>query len=663
MDRILITRSQDYFRGKHSGRFAGLDILSELPKVIAVDTETTGKWAYKERMFSIQIGTRTKSYLVDLESIPFKEVIPYLEGKQLVGHNLIFDLGFFYREGYFPEKVFDTFVVSRILYNNKDRIHTHNLGAVVKRELGVELDKSIQKNIHKLKLSQPKAIEYAFADVEYLLPLKDVLVKKVIANGQEKTVLLHNEWVLAQAYMEQCGLPINKKKWIEFAKRNKEELKKIDSEIIDIIVSKFPEYKDNQMDLFGGEEQKILINLNSDEQVLEVLHKFGLNPVDEKEKPSMKRDVLKKINHPLAKLLVKRSKVLNRVNAFGESFLRTYHNGRVYSNYDPLKKSARISNWKEKDDENKGAPTLTLPKTDEIRDMVEANDGFCIVSSDYEGQENVVGADLHKDKVMLDSVLNGADLHCALARVIFPELKDFDDDTIKKEYKDKRTYSKSPRFALAYGGDWRTLHINNGMTEDEAKRVEKAFRELHSGMYSWATCIMNKAIEVGYIESAWGFRIYLPDYDWFTDIRYDVENIDWDRYKRGKELYWNGDRYDDDAIYYSQMKNKVSKYFKLKDDYFKMALNIIIQSTSAHQTKLAVVWLFKYIKKRGHLWKARIALSMHDEIVLEVAEGLCDEYKRVLEDAMKKAGNVFLTSGLVEMKAEAKIGKTWKETK
>jgi DNA polymerase I-like protein with 3'-5' exonuclease and polymerase domains len=49
--------------------------------------------------------------------------------------------------------------------------------------------------------------------------------------------------------------------------------------------------------------------------------------------------------------------------------------------------------------------------------------------------------------------------------------------------------------------------------------------------------------------------------------------------------------------------------------------------------------------------------------VLEVREDLAEEYKKVLEKCMIDGGNYYLSSGLVEMGAEANIGTSWYEAK
>ncbi len=64
-------------------------------------------------------------------------------------------------------------------------------------------------------------------------------------------------------------------------------------------------------------------------------------------------------------------------------------------------------------------------------------------------QENATTADITGDIEMIKSIKENSDLHCAYARVLFPEIKDLSDDEIKKNHKDKRQAAKSPRFAFA----------------------------------------------------------------------------------------------------------------------------------------------------------------------------------------------------------------------
>jgi hypothetical protein len=96
----LITNNRDFFESIGDYNYCRLEDMV-LPKTIAVDTETTSLKPRKGHMFALQIGTGVNNYLIDMQQlggeITFKEVQPYLEGKDMVGHNLTFDLGWFYK--------------------------------------------------------------------------------------------------------------------------------------------------------------------------------------------------------------------------------------------------------------------------------------------------------------------------------------------------------------------------------------------------------------------------------------------------------------------------------------------------------------------------------------------------------------------------------------
>lgn len=278
---------------------------------------------------------------------------------------------------------------------------------------------------------------------------------------------------------------------------------------------------------------------------------------------------------------------------------------------------------------------------------------------------------MHKDKTMVASLQEGLDLHCAFARMIFPELEKLDDATIMKEHKSKRNYSKAPRFLFSYGGSAFTLMTNNNIPLEEAERLEKLYKQLHAGIYAWGDKTLEKALKVGYIESADGFRLHLPYFDIYTKLRAWLDTLDknfWENYKRGKELFKSENKNMTERDYkildiYMENREKISRCAKLRSQYLKLCLNNPVQTTAAHQTKRAATMLFNTIKKRGHLWRARIANIPHDEFVLEVEDELVPLYQKTLERCMIDGGNHYLKNKIVNMKAEANVGYTWYDAK
>lgn len=205
---------------------------------------------------------------------------------------------------------------------------------------------------------------------------------------------------------------------------------------------------------------------------------------------------------------------------------------------------------------------------------------------------------------------------------------------------------------------------------ERSNELERLYKELHSGIYSWGEKVFLEAEKVGYIESADGFKLHLPYYKEFKEISDWYRSLDrdfWNKYSLGKKYYTEKNKSPEALPYITEYlghKDKVSQYFKYKSKYFKLCLNNPIQTTAAHQTKRAAVLLFNYILKNNHIGRVKIANIPHDEFVLHVEESLAEEYKTVLEQCMIQGGNHYLKNGIIEtMKAEANIGDNWYEAK
>ena len=148
----------------------------------------------------------------------------------------------------------------------------------------------------------------------------------------------------------------------------------------------------------------------------------------------------------------------------------------------------------------------------------------------------------------------------------------------------------------------------------------------------------------------------------------------WDQYSKGKKEYTRrkialrskkeyAHPVSDQEALYEKWKEKVSWVTAMKSSYGRLCLNNPIQTTSAHQTKMAIVLLFDTIVKENHIGRVKICNAPHDEVVLEVENELVENYRDTLETCMRIGGDSYLTSGLVKMGATANIGEDWYEAK
>lgn len=672
----IITQNKAFFEKIGNYNYCNLSDMV-LPEMIAVDTETTSLSAFDGEIFAIQIGTGNNNYLIDLQDhkenkIILDEVMPFIMNKVMIFHNSAFDLSFFFVKNFFPKRVGDTMLASMILHNGEFGV-SHSFKSCMERELGVFYDKTEQANIARVQLSQPSTIEYCFNDVDRLLDLHNDLVLKLNDYKAIDSYRLHCRHIRALTYMELCGLPISKDKWKLKMDKDFYQYKKCEREIIDYIFDHLPKYRVLQMDMFSN-DKKVNCLLSSPKQMIEVFKDLGIN-VTYKEKgeikESLEKSVISKSDHEFVKIWLNYKEVEHNVTTFGEGIYSKIRDGRIYTHFKPIVDTARISSRKGE------INFLNFPANKETRECFEANEGFDIIVADYAGQETVVGADITGDEAMIASIVEGKDLHCAFARVLFPELSELSDEEIIKDHKAKRNASKAPRFCFQFGGTGFTLAENEGISVEEGERIEKLFKELHHGVYAYGEAKLKEALEYGYIQYAMGFKLKLPMFDIFTQFDEKISNLDrdfWYKYRMGKQENLRFEKAKnkgreyviaDIEAYKCFQANKLmmKDYFSLKSQYMRLCLNAPTQGTAAHQTKMATVLLFNEIEKNNDYWKVRIANVIHDEIVLETKKHLSEKYARILEKSMIEGGNMFLTNPTLFMSADANIGKSWYDAK
>lgn len=440
---ICKEENKDKFRELGCSNFCNLEDMTLYEK-IAFDFETDGLYARKNDVFCCQIGNGVDSnYLIVLydNNYSFYDVIPYLQDKIICGHNICFDLGFMYKYNFFPKQVKDSMLSSKIIYNGDIYNATNDLKSVFKRELNIEVDKTEQSRIHITKLSNTSVIKYCFLDISDLLELHDALEYKIDKGGFRATYDLHCRHIRALAYMEQCGLAISSQKWREKMNEDVINCSKHKQAIEEYIYDNLPQFRENQLDMFCViKKSKIL--LSSPSQMIKVFNALGILTKDKDGKDSINEEIISKSKHEFVKMWLNFQEANHRVSTFGETIYNKIEKERIYTNFNPMVDTARLSTRKG------GINFLNFPADKYTRNCFVANPGNIMVVADFSAQEGVIMADLSGDKAMTKSVVDGDDLHCMFARVLFPELKDFSDEEITKDYKSKRQDSKVPRFLL-----------------------------------------------------------------------------------------------------------------------------------------------------------------------------------------------------------------------
>ena len=634
--------------------------------IIGFDTETMGLDPFTKPLLSMQLGDETKQYVVDCKTIDPKLYKDILEEKMLIMHNAKFDLRYLFYYGIVPTKIYDSFLTERILTTGIDTVR-RSLDAVVYRYCKIELDKTVRGSIHREGLST-RVIKYAANDVKYLHQVKRKQEVALQENNLTRTASLDNEFVVVLAYIEFCGFYMSPQDWRKKCEEDKKDLDAVKNKLDQFILNnpdKYPDYIDNQLDLFAaGVSTKI--NWASSKQVISFMQSLGVDTLTkDKDTGMFKHSVDKKVlgpqkkKHPIISTYIEFTEHQKVVSTYGENWF-DYINPvtkRVHSNYTQIMNTGRLSSG-QKGDRKRGIPQMpnmqNIPSDKRTRGCFQSEPGNVLIVSDYSGQEQIVLANKSLDPDLLYFYSQGlADMHSFVAGKIFPELSSLTLDEIKEQHKDKRQIAKGAGFAINYGGTGMTISQNLSISMEDGEKVYQEYFKAFPGLANYFKQEKQKALSLGYIEfnPISRRKCYIPFWDDYKRLHDDIYNTVgfWDDYKQHKN--------EDSEEFREVYKPKVREYFMKKGDIERMSLNYPIQGSSADITKLAGIYFFRYLLENNLVFKVLMPNVVHDEWIVEAPEAMADAVKDKLQECMETAGDVFCK--VVKLKADPVITKYW----
>ena len=150
---------------------------------VALDTESNGFHAYFEKVCLLQIGTERADWVVDPLAVELAPLLPLFAdpARECVLHAAEYDVLCMKRDyGLSFGRIFDTHAAAKTL--GIEKVGLHNLLA---EQLGVELTVDEQRSDWGKRPLSAQQLQYAFADVQYLLALRDVLAARLSEQGLE----------------------------------------------------------------------------------------------------------------------------------------------------------------------------------------------------------------------------------------------------------------------------------------------------------------------------------------------------------------------------------------------------------------------------------------------------------------------------------------------
>ncbi len=426
-----------------------------------LDLETTGLDPRQDKVRLLTLGLPTIdggwfAYLIDCFAVDPAPVLEALAGKDLVGCNLTFDLGFLDRLGFAPSgKVHDLMHLSRVLYASADRSAKHGLDDIAGRELGVTLDKTHQKADWSGTLT-PGHLEYAARDVLHLPAILASLRKKLKDAGLERTAEVETKCLPAVAWMASRGVGVDRPAWEALAGTARGQAR----------------YYNDELDRLAPPRAGELIanwKWTSPVDVKALFHQLGF-PVKDAD-----ADTLAQVEHPIVEPYLAFREHDKRVNSFGSTWLRRMHEGRIYPDW---KQTGAVTGRMSCSNPN----LQQMPRDKAYRRCVTAPPGRVLVKADYSQVELRAAARIAEDERMIEAYRRGDDLHTLTAQTM----------TGRGEVtKQERQLAKPVNFGLIYGLSAKTLRakakVEYGvdMTLEQANAYREAFFATYRGIARW----------------------------------------------------------------------------------------------------------------------------------------------------------------------------------
>jgi ribonuclease D len=148
---------------------------------IGLDTESNGFHAYFEKVCLLQIATPGADWALDTLALPLSVLLPLLAdpARECILHAAEYDVLCMKRDyGLSFGRIFDTHAAAKTLGLAKVGLHD-----LLAEQLGVELAVDEQRSDWGRRPLSPEQLQYAFADVRYLLPLREKLGEQVDSRG------------------------------------------------------------------------------------------------------------------------------------------------------------------------------------------------------------------------------------------------------------------------------------------------------------------------------------------------------------------------------------------------------------------------------------------------------------------------------------------------
>ena len=469
----------------------------------------------------------------------------------------------------------------------------HDLGTLAQRHCGWTLlgfDEVTGKGAGRIPFSAvdvARATEYAAARADCVLALHGILFGRI--EKDEKLSFVYGSIEMpvlpVLARMERNGVLLDRAR----LEAQSHELGK------DILATEQKAYE------AAGQP----FNLGSPKQIQEILFERQKLPVKKKTpsgQPSTDEDSLAELalDHPLPKLILEHRGLAKLKSTYTDKLPRSINpvTGRVHTTYG---QTTAVTGRLSSNDPNLQNIPIRTAAGRRIRECFIAPPGAKIVSADYSQIELRIMAHLSGDENLRRAFREGEDVHRATAAEIFGL-------SLDKVGADERRVAKVINFGLIYGmssfGVAQNLSIDRGTAQTYVERYFQRF----PGAKRYMEETRQSARELGYVETVYGRRLWLPELKSGAPVRRQAAE--------------------------------------------RAAINAPMQGTAADLIKLAMIAVQGFLEKQK--LNTLLIMQVHDELVLEVPDSELERVKTALPDLMQSVATLD-----VPLVVEVGVGDNW----
>ncbi|MGN0370518.1 MAG: DNA polymerase I [Butyrivibrio sp.] len=379
---------------------------------------------------------------------------------------------------------------------------------------------------------------------------------------------------------------------------NKDSLKKYGDEL----AVKINELQHTIYDEAGQE-----FNINSPKQLGEILFEQMKLPSGKKTKTgySTSAEVLEKLSedYPVVGHILE-YRTLTKLKSTYADGLADYirEDGRIHGTFNQtITATGRLSST----EPNLQNIPIRIELGRKIRKVFIPEDGYTFVDADYSQIELRLLAHMSADETLINAYREDSDIHKITASKVFKV-------PLSQVTNTQRSNAKAVNFGIVYGISSFGLSRDLSISKKEAKEYIDEYFKTYPSIKNYLDRLVKDATENGYAKTLYGRRRPVPEL--------------------------------------------AASNFMQRQFGERIAMNSPLQGTAADIIKIAMINVYKRLKKEG--LKSKLILQIHDELLIETAPDESDRIKTILSEEMKNAASL-----LVPLEVDIHEGNDWYEAK